>query len=122
LFQRKSESWKSIFQEIRQQDCPSSDYIAERPHQPIAIAIAVAVAFLVVIPEGDLLLSLSFAGPGPKIYLKKRKFLGSEKVSVNTPRFTINPPQTHHDLTIKKHHKIAKPPAKTHLHHKKHFS
>jgi hypothetical protein len=38
-------------------------------------------------------------------------------VSVNSPRFTSNPPQLHHPKTTLKTHIFAKPPAKTPLHH-----
>jgi hypothetical protein len=42
---------------------------------------------------------------------------GAEKVSVNTPQFTINPPQLHHKNTTLKTQVFAKPPAKTAFHH-----
>jgi hypothetical protein len=44
-------------------------------------------------------------------------FFRPEKLSVNSPRFTSNPPQFHHPKTTSKTHIFAKPPAKTHLHH-----
>jgi hypothetical protein len=48
-----------------------------------------------------------------KIRFKKvAYFLKAGKVSVNTPRFTTNPPQLHHDLPSRKQQKSAKPPAK----------
>src|SRR5260370_29660768 len=35
-----------------------------------------------------------------------------EKMAVNTPRFTLNPPQLHHKNTTLKTHVFAKPPCK----------
>jgi hypothetical protein len=56
--------------------------------------------------------------PGhPKINIKKEKNFRRRKVSSNTPRFTINPPRFHHELTITKHPKTQKTPAKTPFHH-----
>jgi hypothetical protein len=44
-------------------------------------------------------------------------FFRPEKVSLNTPHFTSNPPQLHHKKTTLKTHIFTKPPAKTPLHH-----
>jgi hypothetical protein len=43
-------------------------------------------------------------------------FFVTEKRGVNSPRFTINPPQIHRDLPARFTTKIAKPPCKTALH------
>jgi hypothetical protein len=40
-------------------------------------------------------------------------------VSVNSPRFTSNPPQIHHKKTTIKTPIFAKPPVKTTFHHSK---
>jgi hypothetical protein len=39
-------------------------------------------------------------------------FFGPKKVSVNSPRFTSNPPQLHHKITTINTHSFAKPPYK----------
>jgi len=57
--------------------------------------------------------------PAQKYISKKRKILGSEKVSIKTPQFTTNPPQLNHDLPSRNTTKTQKPPAKTPLHHTK---
>jgi hypothetical protein len=46
-------------------------------------------------------------------------FLGTEKVSVNAPRFTINSPQLHHKNTTLKTLVFVKIPCKTLFHHGK---
>jgi hypothetical protein len=44
-------------------------------------------------------------------------FFSTTKVSINTPQFTINPPQLHHKNTTTKTQFFAKPPAKTPIYH-----
>jgi hypothetical protein len=44
-------------------------------------------------------------------------FFAAQNTPVNTPQFTINPPQTHQQKTTFYTPLFAKPPAKTPLHH-----
>jgi hypothetical protein len=48
-------------------------------------------------------------------------FFSAEKVRCKSPRLPRVPPQTHHDFTIKKHHKMPKPLAKTRFYRSRFF-
>jgi hypothetical protein len=59
----------------------------------------------------------------PKIKFEKVKFFGAQKLTVNSPRFTSNPPRIHHQKTTLRTHLSAKTPAKTPFRHaKKNFT
>ncbi|WP_353069397.1 hypothetical protein RBB75_02345 [Tunturibacter empetritectus] len=49
-------------------------------------------------------------------------FLAAGKVTAKHHALTTNPPQPHHALPAKKHHKTVKPPAKTPLYRANIFS
>jgi hypothetical protein len=49
----------------------------------------------------------------PKINLTKVTFLEAKKSPSKNQHFTINPPQLHQQITIKKHSLFPQPPSKT---------
>ncbi|HEX3372598.1 MAG TPA: response regulator, partial [Edaphobacter sp.] len=52
-------------------------------------------------------------GIPPRNIFKKWKKITAQNPAFKSPRSTINPPQTHHEFTIKKHHTFANPPSKS---------
>jgi hypothetical protein len=51
----------------------------------------------------------SHYGNPPKNIFKKWKIFATQNHALKSPQFTINPPQTHHEFTIKKHSIFANP-------------
>jgi hypothetical protein len=54
-------------------------------------------------------------------YQNRGVFFRPKDMAAEAPHSPHRPPQIHHDLPSKKHHKFAKPPAKTPLHHSTYF-
>src|SRR6266852_6267602 len=101
-FQQWSDSWRVSFREVfRQELCRSSDYNAEGASGSSKPRVQ--------------------SGTFPKKYFKKLAYFRRRKSVRQAPRFTTQFTTTSPRFTIKKHHKNAKTPCKTILHHKKHF-
>jgi hypothetical protein len=53
--------------------------------------------------------SIPISGILKKNIFKKREKIATQKQALKSPQSTINPPQTHHEFTIKKHHIFTNP-------------